>query len=64
MKHFLITIIAAVLLMGSILTDPIHDAAWGGDLAGTQVELDKGDDINTKDASGTHLHYGTRYGHW
>ena len=52
-----------MLLVGSVLADPIHDAARGGDLAGVQAELDKGTDVNTNDAFGTPLHYGARYGH-
>ena len=63
MKNLLPTTIAAMLLVGSVLADPIHDAARGGDLAGVQAELDKGTDVNTNDAFGTPLHYGARYGH-
>ena len=49
MKHLLVTTIAAVLLVGTAFTDPIHDAARTGDLAGVQAELDKGVDVNAKD---------------
>jgi|ETN07SMinimDraft_1059922.scaffolds.fasta_scaffold40518_2 hypothetical protein len=49
MKYLLITTIAAVLLVGTVFADPIHDAAKTGDLAGVQAELDKGVDANTKD---------------
>ena len=45
----LITTIAAVLLVGTAFTDPIHDAARNGNLAGVQAELDKGVDVNAKD---------------
>ena len=63
MKPHLLTTIAAVVLVGSVLADPIHDAAWGGDLAGVQAELDKGTDVNAKDALGTPLHYAADLGH-
>ena len=46
MKHLLLTTIAAVLLVGTVFADPIHDAARNGDLAGVQAELDKGVDVN------------------
>ena len=47
MKHLLITIIAVTsLLATTAFADPIHDAAWDGDLAGVQAELDKGVDVN------------------
>jgi|JYMV01.1.fsa_nt_gi cytohesin len=49
MKHLLVTTIAAVLLVGTAFTDPIHDAARNGNLAGVQAELDKGVDVNAKD---------------
>ena len=48
----LITTIAAVLLATSAFADPIHDAAWDGDLADVQAELDKGADVNAKDERG------------
>jgi len=52
MKHLLLTTIAAVVMVGNAFADPIHDAAWGGDLAGVQAELDKGVDVNVKDDAG------------
>ena len=49
MKHILITTIAAVMLVATTaFADPIHTAAWDGDLAGVQAELDKGVDVNAK----------------
>ena len=63
MKPLLLTTIAAAVLVGTVLAGPIHDAAWGGDLAGVQAQLDKGTDVNANDAFGTRLHYGARYGH-
>ena len=55
---YLITTIAAVVLVGTAFADPIHDAARKGDLAGVQVELDKGADLNTKVGLGwTPLHF-------
>ena len=49
MKHLLLTTIAAVLLLATTaFADPIHTAAWDGDLAGVQAELDKGVDVNAK----------------
>ena len=36
------------LLATTALADPIHDAAYDGDLAGVQAELDKGADVNAK----------------
>jgi ankyrin repeat protein len=64
MKHFLLTTIAAVVLVGSAFADPIHDAAWDADLAGVQAELDKGVDVNVKNVSGrTPLHDAAMRGH-
>ena len=58
MKHFLLTTIAAVLLVGTAFADPIHDAAFDGDLAEVQAELDKGVDVNAKDENErTPLHF-------
>ena len=48
MKHILITTIAAVVLVGTVFADPIHDSGRNGDLAGTQAELDKGVHVDTK----------------
>ncbi len=60
----LITTIAAVVLVGSAFADPIHDAAWDGDLAGVLAELDKGADVNAKDEQGyTPLHNAAWEGH-
>ncbi|MCS5610853.1 MAG: hypothetical protein NZ961_10585 [Candidatus Poribacteria bacterium] len=42
MKHLLLTTIAAVLVVGTAFADAVHNAAWGGDLAGVQAELNKG----------------------
>ena len=64
MKHLLLTTIAAVVLVGTAIADPIHDAARDGDLAGVQAELDKGVDVDTKDDNGsTPLHEAARNGH-
>ena len=41
---------AAVLMVGSVLADPIHDAAKNGNLNLVQAELEKGVDVNLKDA--------------
>jgi len=64
MKHFLLTTIAAVLLVGTAFADPIQDAAKSGDLAGVQAELDKGANVNAKDKNGaTPLHRAAWFGH-
>ncbi len=64
MKHLLITIIAAVVLVGTAFADPIYDAARNGDLAGVQAELDKGMDVNAKTDYGmTPLHFAAYSGH-
>ena len=64
MKHLLLTTIAAVVLVGTVFADPIHDSGRNGDLAGTQAELDKGVDVDTKDDMGmTPLHVAAWYGH-
>ena len=44
----LTTTIAAVFLATTSFAGPIHSAAWKGDLAGVQAELDKGVDPNAK----------------
>ena len=61
----LLTTIAALLLATTSFADPIHDAASTGDLARIQAELDKGIDINAKDADygGTALHFAAWKGH-
>ena len=48
MKRTLITLTITSLLATTALADPIHDAAYDGDLAGVQAELDKGADVNAK----------------
>ncbi|MDC0309661.1 ankyrin repeat domain-containing protein [bacterium] len=64
MKHLLLTTIAAVVLVGTVFADPIHDAARNGDLAGVQAELDKGVDVNAKREGGsTPLHGAAEGGH-
>ena len=64
MKHLLLTTIAAVLLVGTAFADPIHDSAFGGDVAGVQTELDKGTDVNAKREDGsTPLHGAAEGGH-
>ena len=65
MKLLLLTTIAAVVLVGTALADPIHDAADAGDLAGVQAELDKGVNVNAKedDYGWTPLHGAADYGH-
>ena len=63
MKHLLLTIIAAVVLVTTAFAGPIHDAARDGDLAGVQAELDKGADVNKKDNDGmTPLNYAAVFG--
>jgi len=64
MKHLLLTTIAAVVLVGTVFADPIHDAARNGDLAGVQAELDKGVDVNAKgELDMTPLHEAALNGH-
>ena len=64
MKSLLVSIVAAVLLVGTAFADPIHDAARNGDLSGVQAELDKGEDVNAKALGGyTPLRFAARYGH-
>ena len=66
MKHLLLTTIAAVLLVATTaFADPIHTAAWDGDLAGVQAELDKGVDVNEADINFYNLaplHYAAIHG--
>ena len=64
MKHLLLTTIAAFVLVGTAFADPIHDAAYAGDFAGVQAELDKGVDVNAEGEFGfTPLHQATFNGH-
>ena len=64
MKSILVSIVAAVVLVGTAFADPIHDAAKIGDLAGVQAELDKGVDVNAKREDGsTPLHGAALKGH-
>ena len=65
MKHLLLTTIAAVMLATTAFADPIHTAAWDGDLAGVQAELDKGVDVNEADINFYNLaplHYAAIHG--
>ena len=56
-KHTLLTLTVASLLAATAFADPIHDAAWDGDLAGVQAELDKGVNVNAENSVGqTPLH--------
>jgi cytohesin len=61
MKHTLLTLTITSLLAINAFADPIHDAAWSGNLAGVQAELDKGVDVNKKNnnhvAAGAPLHH-------
>ncbi len=51
-------------LATTAFADPIHDAAWDGDLAGVQAELDKGVDVNAKEVGGgIPLQIATAQGH-
>jgi len=60
----LLTTIAAVVLVGTAIADPIHSAALNGHLAGVQAQLDKGVDVNVKDEDGmTPLHWAAYYGY-
>ena len=65
MKHLLLTTIAVTsLLATTAFADPIHVAAYEGDLAGVQAELDKGVDVNAKLQGGwTPLHLAVQEGH-
>jgi ankyrin repeat protein len=66
MNHLLLTTLAAVVLVGTVSADPIHDAARNGDLAAVQAELDKGVDVDGGDDSWpemTPLHYAADEGH-
>ena len=61
MKHTLLTLTITSLLAINAFADPIHDAAWSGNLAGVQAELNKGVDVNKKNnnhvAAGAPLHH-------
>ena len=61
MKHTILTLTIASLLATTAFADPIHDAAWSGNLAGVQAELNKGVDVNKKNnnhvAAGAPLHH-------
>ena len=48
MKRTLLTFVVTSLLATTAFADPIHDAAYDGDLAGVKAELDKGADVNAK----------------
>ena len=57
MKHFLITTIAAVLLVGCGESMSIHDAALKGNIEAIRQHLAAGADVNAKDDWGkTPLH--------
>ena len=61
----LLKTIAAVVLATTAFADPIHTAAWDGDLAGVQAELDKGVDVNEADINFYNLaplHYAVIHG--
>jgi len=58
MKHLLLTTIAVVLLVGTGLAGPIHDAILDQDIDEVQRQLDAGVDVNEENAIGyTPLHY-------
>jgi len=58
MKHLLLTTIAAVVLVGTALADPIHDAVVEGDIEVVKGHLNSGVDVNVKNEKGwTPLHY-------
>ena len=65
MKHFLITTIAAVLVVGCGLPDiSIHEAAEGGHIYGVKQHLAAGTDVNAKHRGGsTPLHFAAVKGH-
>ena len=53
------------MLATTAFADPIHTAAWDGDLAGVQAELDKGVDVNEADINFYNLaplHYAAIHG--
>ena len=64
MKNILITTIAAVLLVGTGLAGPIHDAIMNGNIDEVQWQLDAGVDVNEESSKGlTPLHYAASAGH-
>ena len=64
MKNFLLTTIAAVLLVVTGLAGPIHDAVKNGNIDEVQWQLDAGVDPNLKNSKGaTPLHYAASAGH-
>ena len=63
MKHILLTTIAAVLLVGTGLAGPIHDAVLDEDIDEVQRQLDAGVDVNEENSIGyTPLHYAAGVG--
>ena len=57
MKNFLLTTIAAVLLVVTGLAGPIHDAVKNGNIDEVQWQLDAGVDVNEESSNGlTPLH--------
>ena len=64
MRHLLLTIIAAVLLVGTAFAGPIHDAARKGDIEAVKQHLAAGRNVNAKDDKGrTPLQRAAREGH-
>jgi ankyrin repeat protein len=64
MKQILLTTIAAVLLVGTGLAGPIHDAIMNGNIDEVQLQLDAGADVNEESSKGlTPLHYAASAGH-
>ena len=58
MKHLLLTTIAAVLLVGTGLAGPIHDAIMNENIDEVQLQLAAGGDVNEENSIGyTPLHY-------
>ena len=63
MKQILITTIVAVLLAGTGLAGPIHDAILNENIDEVQLQLDAGTDVNEENAIGyTPLHYAAGVG--
>ena len=63
MKNILITTIAAVLLVGTGLAGPIHDAIMNGNIDEVQLQLDAGADANEENSIGySPLHYAAGVG--